>query len=129
MVAPSIVSITTAHYLTYKNVYRLKRTKQKVPGNTNGHTSLQNFTSHPDQHAVQCRTYLHLAVMPNATTPVLETDLVSWQLILLLHLPKAGGLMSHPMNNKLAEEYRDLDRTSTGQAVYSVDDIQPTNKF
>jgi hypothetical protein len=85
--------------------------------------------SHPDQDAVKCRTYLHLAVMPNATTPVLETDLVSWQLILLLHLPKAGGLKSHPMNNKLAEEYRDLDRTSTGQAVYSVDDIQPTNKF
>jgi hypothetical protein len=77
----------------------------------------------------QYGTYLHLAVMPNATTLALETDLVSWQLILLLHLPKAGGLTSHPMNNKLAEEYRDLDRTSTGQAVYSVDDIQPTNKF
>ena len=96
---------------------------------TVGHQYGTCFMSHPDQHVVQCRTYLHLAVMPNATTPVLETDLVSWQLILLLHLPKAGGLMNHPMNNKLAEEYRDLDRTSTGQAVYSVDDIQPTNKF
>jgi len=94
-----------------------------------GHQYGTCFISHPDQHAVQRTTYLHLAVMPNATTPVLETDLVSWQLILLLHLPKAGGLTSHPTNNKLAEEYRDLDRTSTGQAVYSVDDIQPTNKF
>lgn len=96
---------------------------------TVGHQYGTCFMSHPDQHAVQCRTYLHLAVMPNVTTPVLETGLVSWQLILLLHLPKAGGLKSHPMNNKLAEEYRDPDRTSTGQAVYSVDDIQPTNKL
>jgi hypothetical protein len=75
------------------------------------------------------QTYQHLAVKPNTTTPVLETDLVSWQLIIPLHLPRAGGLKSHPTNNKLAEECLDLGRTSAVQVVYSVDDIQPKNQF
>jgi hypothetical protein len=87
------------------------------------------FKSCHEKRAAQCIPYLHLAVKPNAATPVPETDPVSWQLIRLLHLPEAGDLTTHPTNNKLAEERRDLDRTSTGQAVCSADDIQPTNKF
>jgi hypothetical protein len=81
----------------------------------------------PDQHAMQCKTHQHLAVKPSTTTPVLETDLISWQLILPSHRPRADGLKSHPMNNKLAEGYLDLGRTSTAQVVYSVDDILPEN--
>jgi hypothetical protein len=83
----------------------------------------------PNQQAVQCRTYQPLAVKPNTTTPVLETDLVSWQLTLPLHRPTAGDLKSHPTSNKLAEEYLDLGRTSAVQVVYSADDIQPKNQF
>jgi hypothetical protein len=56
---------------------------------------------------------------------VLEIDQVSWQLNLLQHLLTDDDPMSHPVSNKLAAKYLGLGTTSTVQAVYSADDIQP----